>query len=869
MNIKQILLTLSSSVVAAYLTAQVAVSSFREVFITDGETAQIGGEVYSEPGIYKVVKPDGTYEAVRLTVAPQAAIAEMTQPYLNINTPHSICVNWKTRVKPASAVVRYGRSEDNLDKSVVASSTMLTGRTHCWNTAALSGLEPETDYFYQVESGDLRSKIHHFRTMPRPEDGRKIRMLLIGDHQRNEHSDYEWMLNAARKTVERKYGEGPIENHIHFILNDGDQVDAGVVSLYEKVHIFKSRSVSPSLPTMTAVGNHELKQDPTLQIYDKHYHAYGELEYQGIQSGTANYYAYQAGCVLVIALNSDEETAAQKEWVRKVIKAASTDSSVDFIISVQHRPMYAELWTYDVSPWMLNEIMPILSSTPKHVLNYAGHHHLYARGQMTDYPCYHIISGGGVGTSVEGYDQLFGVSPDPRNHSEVQKTIDVWSYQILEFDPVEKIMTAESYSVGNSRMALDNELIDSFSRKVKGSSAVAIPVILAPENSMLQLPFTFSQQEDAASLLSTQYQISRSEEFSQPVKNVMRNVEDCFGVDEHFRPVDLNKNIDISEFTVNDGELADGTYYIRVRNRNSNLDWSEYSEPVKFTVCNGAELPQVAVERKFFAPGETVTVDYSGAPENTDAWVGIYESHITPGAGGESVYYEYTSGTKGAVNFKAERPGAYFAVLFKDGGYSETGDRAYFIVSENCDEENQPTITIDKSVYQVGEPVVVKYTNATCFNDDWVGIYRKNDVPVDSKSRSYVYVGGGDANGFVTLNVEGTSNFSGPIEEGDYYVGYFNSGGYYEPVKRCYFSVSSSAGITVPQEDVFTLEVTSNQIMIASEKGVDTVELYSMDGKRVYNRVFSGVKEASVMTELAAGSYIIVVNGSERRKITI
>ena len=78
---------------------------------------------------------------------------------------------------------------------------------------------------------------------------RKIRVLFIGDHQRNEHSDYEWLINAARRTVAEKYGDGPFEDHINFLMNDGDQVDGGDLSLYEKVHLY-NRASSP-LPSQT------------------------------------------------------------------------------------------------------------------------------------------------------------------------------------------------------------------------------------------------------------------------------------------------------------------------------------------------------------------------------------------------------------------------------------------------------------------------------------------------------------------------------------------------------------------------------------------------------------------------------------------
>ena len=768
--------------------AQKQISSFREIKMYEGRSVNIGGEKRSEPDIYYVDKGDGTYEAVRLTVAPKDAPAEVTVPYLNLNTPESICVNWKTSKKESGAVVRFGTSPDNLDRSCEPEVKAIASN-YFWHTAKLTGLQPNTIYFYQVSTNGTESEVYRFRTMPKAGDKSKMRVLLIGDHQRNEHSDYEWMLNAAHRTVKEKYGEGEFEDYISFLLNDGDQVDhGGTLSLYEKVHLFKSRSTSPTLANMTTVGNHEYKGDDNLSNYDGHYHEYGNLEYQGIKSGNSGYYAYQAGSVLFISLNSDDPSAAQKMWVRKVIAAASTDNTVDFIVSVQHRPLYAEQYSGDVSPWMLDEIMPILSSTPKHVLNCAGHHHLYARGQMTGTPVYHIITGGGVGTTVEGYEQLWGKTPDNFNHDEVQKTIDHWTYQILEFDPVTHTMKVDCYSIGNSRLALDNELVDSFSRTVGTDAKPARPA-LAQVDGAVTLPYTFAQTAEDASPYAVRYQVAADAGFSSLIIDKVINAEDFYGVTEDFRPLDINKGKDLKKFTINSGEIANGTYYMRVCNRDANLEWSEYSEPLAFTVEGAGEAPTVDLGGRFFHKGSNIHLTYTGAPLKTDAWVGIYKEHYTPGTSDTSDLFEYTADASGSWDFKIDRAGAYFAVLFKDGGYTEISPRVYFVVSDNCDDTTAPSISTDKLVYEVGDPVVVKFNNAPCIDKDWVGIYTSTVAVVkNGKSHSYAYAGT-DPAGSVTLNVPGNYNYTSPVADGLYYATYCIADQYYEPVERTYFIV--------------------------------------------------------------------------------
>ncbi len=875
-----------------YAHAQRQISSFKEIRIVSGNTSTIGGEKRTEPDIYYIPQEDGTYQAARLTVAPKDAPAEVTVPYLNMNTPESICVNWKTSKKETGAIVRFGTSPDNLDSSCEPAVRSISSN-YFWHTAKLTGLRPNTVYYYQVSTNGTDSEIYRFRTMPQAGDKAKMRILLIGDHQRNERSDYEWMLNAARQTVKEKYGDGPFEDYISFLLNDGDQVDyGGDLNLYEKVHLYKSRSVSPTLSNMTAVGNHEYKGDDRLYNYDGHFREYGNLEYQGIKSGTSGYYAYQTGSVLFVVLNSDDPSVAQKMWVRKVIAAASVDPSVEFVVSVQHRPLYAEQYAGDVSQWMLDEIMPILSSTPKHVLNCAGHHHLYARGQMTDSPVYHIITGGGVGTSAEGYEQLWGKTPDNFNHDEVQKTIDHWTYQILEFDPETRTMTVDCYSIGNSRLALDNELVDTFTRTIDAGEIPARPVI-APVDETVTLPYTFTQSTaDAASPYAVRYQIASDAEFKSTVIDKVINAEDFYGATEDFRPLDINKDLDLKKFTVENGDLPNGTYYIRVCNRNANIEWSEFSEPVKFAVEGAGDPATVDLGGRFFHTGTQLHLTYGGAPLNTDAWVGIYKEHYTPGTSDTSDLYEYTKDASGSWDFTINTPGAYFAVLFKDGGYTEISPRAYFVVSDNCDDSATPSVSTDKFVYEVGDPIVVQLENAPCISKDWVGIYTSTVAVVkNGKSHSYAYAGS-DPMGTVTLNVSGNFNYTTPVSDGLYYATYCIADQYYEPVERSYFIVGKPVLLETekkgyhsgdevrfvyegtPAWDGVTLSVYSGETLIADipvadnggvvgfeapAEGVYEACIRTADGKEISPRIGFTVEKAVIdawMSRLEDNAYL-------------
>lgn len=785
------------------------ISSFREVKVTEGESAQIGGETRTAADIFYIPQADGTYEAVRFTVAPGSKHADQTLPYLNLATPTSININWKTGGVAENSLVRYGLSPDKLDMTVAA-ETRRQQRQYVWNVAKLTDLTPSTTYYYQVESYCGKSEVYTFHTMPQEGSSDKIRVLVVGDHQRSEHSDYEWLLSAAQQTVNAKYGEGRISDHINFLLNVGDQIDGNEAGLeplwlYETVHLFKSKATAPYLPNMTAVGNHEYKGDPDLKLYDLHFHEYGDHAYKGITSGSANYYAYQVGSVLTIVLNSDDTgNADQKMWLRKVAAAATVDPTVTFIVSVQHRPLYAEQWTYDVSSWMRDQIVPILDATGKHVINCAGHHHLYARGQMNDSPLYHIISGGGVGTTIIGYEQLWGTTPDNFNHTEVEKTIDQWSYQILEFDPTTKTFTAECYTLGNSRLAVDNELADSFSRTLTPAELPARPEVVLPDG-VVNLPFTFEQKDSApAALRSTRWQIARDADFNDIVSEININAQDFYGCNDDFTPKNVNEGVNPTQYTIEDGTLANGTYFIRSCNRNLNLDWSEYSAPVEFTVEGATEPAAIATAALYYRPGADIKVDYKGAPVGTNAWVAIYAQGKTPGKDGDSLRWTYTDGSESSWTTSLDTPGAYFITMFKDGGYDECVARIPVVITDNCTDEDMPSIDTDKDFYNVGDPVEVKFINAPCTPSDWVGLYSLETSDVDNlanaKSESYTYIGS-DPNGSVKLNVSGNHNYTSPVKDGYYYVAYAYNDGYYESMARKNVIVGSPVLLTLDKAE--------------------------------------------------------------------
>lgn len=752
------------------------VQSIQDHKIAPGETIEIGGKTYSEADIYYTPAEGentcGQVVAHRLTVEPKTGnYTDMTKPYLQSAEDTAIWVCWKTSFENTPKVI-YGTSEDQLTQVLEGTTDNLSedGFPYYWNSIRITGLKPNTVYYYQTISGDKKSETCQFRTMPSKGGHEPMRILLMGDHQIKSRSGYEWLMKAAQRKIEEKYGN--MTENINMIMNIGDQVDVGTLDQYEQIHLFKSQLMSPYLPIMTAVGNHETYSDPGLYRYATHYH-YENLTYQNISSGTENYYAYQAGRILFVVLSTEHTGDTQKQWVRKVVDAAKNDNSVDFIISVNHRPIQAEQYIGDISAWVRNEIVPILSETPKHVLNYGGHHHLYHRGQMTDYPLYHIINGAG------SWDQMWGMSSE-QDYDDVQKTIDYWGYQILEFDFDKKEMKAECYAIGNKELVTDNILIDSFSRTL-GKAIPEKPEIKELPAEAITLPYTFEGNPYKTStdepLNSVQFQFSVNKDFSTLEFNKVRDVENLYGSTGkplHI-PIDINENVNITKLTIEQNKLINGTYYVRMRYRDANMEWSEWSDTKQFTVEGSiAGHSAISITDPTVTPGKTITVNYEWAPEGQNAWIGIYRKGEEP----HSVYsytWKYTPAQSGSMNFTINETNEYYAVLFEDEGYTEISERIPFYVGP------EPQISLDKSTYEEGEDIAVTYSNAPGLKNDWIGIYKRGKVPGTADlSDSWDYLGG---------KAEGTLTLSKDLPKGYYFVSYFTLGDYFEPCERVYFSV--------------------------------------------------------------------------------
>lgn len=502
----------------------------------------------------------------------EVSIDTLFHTYLQTPTPNSIYVSYHTRYDTETQV-EYGTTE--------ALGQSQTGEAHIfndqiiWNWAKLTGLTPATVYHYRVVVDTFESEIKKFKTPPQygSNDGH-IRFAVMGDTQQN-FTIHTQVVNKMQEKLLELYGEG-LESALNCVIHVGDIVDNGDILPSFKIEYFNPIApVSGYVPYMVSIGNHERDSE--------NYFHYMKYEDIGGPQGE-RYYSFKLGRLLFISINSNSPYTNQTQvaWLESLLQDASTDTTIDWIFAFSHHPWRSELWVDGNSAYVKDEIVPLLKEYDVD-LHMHGHTHAYQRGAVPDANLRLLQSGGGAG-NIDRWGEFRN-----ENYPEVLKSIDHHHYTIFDLDVSNKKYTATTYSLGNTDLHLDNVIIDQFFRDKADTTLPDTPTILFPApgskiDSVVALRASpFSGNGD---LMSSQFQITANEgDYSTPIFNVIRNYMDIYGDtgSPAWQPVDLNADLDITELTVPEVLLwTEATYWWKVRYRNRNLQWSDWSDEGRF-----------------------------------------------------------------------------------------------------------------------------------------------------------------------------------------------------------------------------------------------------------------------------------------------
>mgnify|MGYP000016893284 CR=1 FL=1 len=552
----------------------------------DGEDSDI---IVSEIGIW-----DRALSALEVSnlggfghqVAGPQTLQLILVPYLQMPTQTSVWVCWHDTLSSITNV-EYGTTQ-SLGQTT-SGTNELVASTYRWHSVKLTGLVPNTEYFYRAVSGTGASNIYSFKTLPDSNYTGKLRFLLLSDTHSGDTTMAVKVIKQAKLTMQQLYGND-IQNQINLVIHSGDLVVSGSDIVQWTDQYFAPMSpISPNIPFMTITGNHEGEH----QNYYKYMH-YDEVS--PIPATNEKFWAMKVANTVFIGLNSCAVSSLgtlQKTWLDNYLMNVQADPTVDFVFVMSHHFSVTELWgegmTYDAGPgYITNQIYPILKKYSKVVQHSYGHTHGYERGTLESQSVdtrsdFRIICGGGGGGATDRWGAFVN-----NDFPQIQKTFDHYFYQIVEIDVANKTYESTMYSLGNISKVRNNEIMDKWYRK-DNQAAPNNPITYAPTVAVDKITFNTSQIS-GDSLMTVKIQISQNENFTTTLIDTMIHWSNIYGVDAVFNPIDLNEGIDLTKLSFNSSRFISGNlYYYRVKYRDHNLKWSDWSTVTSFNNVLGVD----------------------------------------------------------------------------------------------------------------------------------------------------------------------------------------------------------------------------------------------------------------------------------------
>jgi len=345
---------------------------------------------------------------VAVLASCQFAPAEVLErgPYLQIGTPSSIIVKWRTDVSTVG-VVKYGASAASLTMTAqdVSSTTE--------HEVLVSGLVADTTYFYSIGSAAVtlagEDSEHYFVTSPPAGTAKQTRLWVIGD---------AGTANASARAVRDAYVSflGAEKTDLLLMLGDNaynsgtdSEYQAAVFDMYPQ--ILRNTVVWPTL------GNHDAATQPP-PYYDI-FTLPTAAEAGGVASGDEAYYSFDYANVHFVCLDSQESSRSpggpMLTWLTNDLNA----NTQPWVIAFWHHPPYSKgSHNSDTESKLIDmrtNANPIIEAHGVDLV-LGGHSHAYERSLLIDghyglsgtFVCDPALGGGNAcGSGQEENDGLY------------------------------------------------------------------------------------------------------------------------------------------------------------------------------------------------------------------------------------------------------------------------------------------------------------------------------------------------------------------------------------------------------------------------------------------------------------------------------
>lgn len=290
----------------------------------------------------------------------------------------------------ATPVVHFGTDRNNLASfegaSAAVDSSLTDGEAYSYNHVTVTGLQPNTTYYYTVEKSGAETEVQTYTTG----DFESAQILYVGDPQigasKGQPQNGEELVadSGAANTAARNDGfawdrtlDIAVEQNpgLDFVISAGDQVNKTGQAKEEEYAGYLAPDALASLPVATTIGNHDsLNPDYMYHFYNPNQTGYGETE-----AGGDYYYSYGSG--LFIVLNTNNYNVAEHE--QAICEAVASDPDATFRIVTIHQDIYGSGLDHSDTDGMIlrTQLTPIFDEYDIDVV-LQGHDHTYSRTKL-------------------------------------------------------------------------------------------------------------------------------------------------------------------------------------------------------------------------------------------------------------------------------------------------------------------------------------------------------------------------------------------------------------------------------------------------------------------------------------------------------
>ena len=647
----------------------------------------------------------------------------LVQPYLQDAEPTSMVIMWETNTNTES-IIQYGLTQ-TLGSTTSGTNITTLGST-VLHTVSLTGLTPDTRYYYKSVTGGWQSAIYDFVTPPTRNSEKNFNIVLMSDMQKDGGNPniFNNLINTSLLPYVAAHYGTPLSDHLQMAVLPGDVVDNGNSYLQWKNDFFNPAEVLwRSVPCYPAIGNHELNS--------QNYFNYYTLPANGTPGYLEHWYYKDYSNVRVLAINSNSpyRIQAQLNWVDSILNLTCSDTLIDFVFAEMHHPFKSELWIPGEATYtgdVVARLEAFSENCGKPTVHFFGHTHAYSRGQSRDHQHLWVnvaTSGGNIDYWGEyanvDYDE-YVISQDEYGFVMVEVTAGATPKFVLK-----RLSFGDQYNPGGSTQ------VDSLMIRMNNQAPVA-PVTLFPvtTDSVSSVCMTMEAGDftdpDGDGFGAAHWQVSTdSANFSAPVFESWKQYANWYN------EINTQANDDLTNEEATD--LAAGqTYWWRVRYRDRSLAWSPWSAHTRFITRALDTLSANLVTNPGAENGVTGWTATTGVIESLNplecAGINPYQGQKYFAVGALCVEYAFASAYQD-LNIASYSP-------LIDAGNVITNYGAYMADYANSDEPSLALQFLNGSGQVIGSTDTIRHRLST-----WTLKQNTVSVPVGTRTIRYIVMG--------------------------------------------------------------------------------------------------------------------------------